>query len=220
MTIPYNAKEFGFIQKLKQDIIEKDTKKKNLIIKELMLFFSKDFKNKIINKTFITKLKEFLKNKKIKNLYYVIDNNTKINLTYFKEKNEKIPYIDNILNKKKSVYIKVLTSKLNTEKIVTASVANIIHANDAFCIRELILNSELNILTIHDCVKFNAFLFEEILFSYELIFKDFYKNYNIYDKLYYEDYKTKKLKKMFENNNTKKPYFNATFEKSKYILKF
>ena len=220
MTIPYNAKEFGFIQKLKQDIIEKDTKKKNLIIKELILFFSKDFKNKIINKTFITKLKEFLKNKKIKNLYYVIDNNTKINLTYFKEKNEKIPYIDNILNKKKSVYIKVLTSKLNTEKIVTASVANIIHANDAFCIRELILNSELNILTIHDCVKFNAFLFEEILFSYELIFKDFYKNYNIYDKLYYEDYKTKKLKKMFENNNTKKPYFNATFEKSKYILKF
>ena len=221
MTIPYNAKEYSFTEKLKKEIIEKDPIKKKKIINELILFFSKDFKNKIINKTFTLKLKEFLKKNKVKNIYYLIDDETKINLSYLKKKNKKIPYIDNVLNKKKSVYIKILTSDLDIEKTLTASIANIIHANDAFCIKELIINNKLNILTIHDCVKFNAFLFEEMLITYELIFKNFYKKFNIYEKIYFEDPKTKELKKVFnEKNLIKNENKELVFENSKYILKF
>lgn len=219
MTIPYNAKEYSFYEKLKNEILEKDKKKKEEIIKNLILFFSKNFKNKIINKTFIIKFKDFLKKNKVKNIWYVIDEKTKINITYFKEKNEKIPYIDNILNKKKSVYIKILTNELNIEKTVTASIANIIHANDAYIIKEFILKSSLNILTIHDCIKFDSFLFEEIIFLYEYTFKTFYKNYNIYDKLYYETYDNKTLNKVFNEIITINTENTATFEKSKYILK-
>ena len=219
MTIPYNAKEFSFYEKLKSEILEKNKEKKEKIIKNLVNFFSKNFKNKIINKTFIIKLKDFLKKNKIKNIWYVIDENTKINITYFKQKNEKIPFIDNILNKKKSVYIKILTNELDIEKTVTASVANIIHANDAYVIKELILKSSLNILTIHDCIKFDSFLFEEILFLYEHTFKSFYKNYSIYDKLYYETFDSNVLYKIFNEKNNLNSENILTFEKSKYILK-
>lgn len=220
MTIPYNAKEYSFHEKLKNEIIEKDDKKKKIIIKELIEFFSKNFKNKIINKSFILNLKTFLKKNKIKNIWYVIDENTKINITYYKEKNEKILFIDNILNKKKSVYIKTLTNEINIEKTVIASIANIIHANDAFIIKELIINCKLNILTIHDCVKFDAFLFEEIIFLYEYTFKNFYKNYNIYNKIYYETNDSSELKKVFDDSFIKKIEDNCIFEKSNYILKF
>ena len=81
------------------------------------------------------------------------------------------------------------------------------------------MKSSLNILTIHDCIKFDSFLFEEIIFLYEYTFKNFYKNYNIYDKLYYETSDSNALHKIFNEKNSLKTENECIFEKSKYILK-
>lgn len=128
------------------------------MFKDFYNFLNKDLEKILFKNNSKTFLNDILKN--IKEIDNIKTNDVEISLLYyntitktidFKKKNEINEKIRFSINKKE------LTKEINLNKTKTSLRPNIIHASDAFYIRNLSLKLKFCYLTIHDCFLIDIF---------------------------------------------------------------
>lgn len=185
MTIPYGSTSFKWRNILKNVFLNKKTFNYklllNIIIEEISKIFTND--NSLIPNSYLTILKNWLKNNKEGNIIFNRKDNTLINLNYYKIKRSKFIFKLKINKFKKEAHMNTIDNKIDINKTIQSLIPNIVHSQDSYIFYLIINNYKLFLLTIHDSFITNNYNYSLIILSYKYNFYDCYYNYNIYNNI-------------------------------------
>lgn len=226
--------EYKFNEFLK----EKKTIKKyilnELIDKIVKILCSNENGESFLDSTSKTALMAYLTDniKDIEELYLKFDD-LKINLLYNEVVRHRfnLEFKDITLNKI-SYSTMQITNDIDTQKIKQAIIANITHSYDSYIMREMIRESKIPFLNIHDCFKTNIYLMSFLMQQYTIIFYRVHNTNCVYSNLiiklkdkteinFFEIIKLYNIKHwelLVSNKSIKKEKFKL--QENPYILKF